>query len=80
MRLGCACPKARWEAVTDPAAWLRSEASPGEGAVEAGDEVTALVLDVNKKESIVDLSFLSHLVAAKGKKKSSKPGKVIAKP
>ena len=53
----------------------------GEGAVEAGDEVSAMVLDVNKKESIVDLSLLSDLVAAggggvkgaSGKKKSSKP-------
>ena len=51
-----------------------------EGSTDAGAAVTGRVLDVNKRDGIVDLSLLSRLLAAKKDKAAKAPADLVVRP
>lgn len=51
-----------------------------EGSTDAGAAVTGRVLDVNKKDGIVDLSLLARLLAAKNAKAAKAPADLLVRP
>lgn len=51
-----------------------------EGSTDAGTAVTGRVLDVNKKDGIVDLSLLARLLAAKKAKAAKAPADLVVRP
>ena len=51
-----------------------------EGSTDAGAAVTGRVLDVNKKDGIVDLSLLARLLAAKKAKATKAPADLVVRP
>ena len=51
-----------------------------EGSTDAGAAVTGRVLDVNKRDGIVDLSLHARLLAAKKAKATKAPAQLVVRP